>query len=99
MRVAVRASLAKLSELFLTIAVPGMSILAHVLQSARALQGVEGAGAWWASHLSRLLRSDIAHKGLAALDSSDWVQINTNDQTAHWHVLDSHLKPSSCRST
>ena len=36
-------------------------------------------GVDWSAHLARLLRCDIAHKGLAALDGSDWVQIDTND--------------------
>ena len=70
-----------------------------MLQSARVLYMVQWVGARWAAHLARLLCSDIAHEGLAALDGSDWVQIDTNDQAAHWHVLDSHLEPSSCRDT
>ena len=47
-------------------------------------------------HLTRLLCRDIAHERFAALDGSDGVQVDTNDQTAHWHVLHSYLQPSSC---
>lgn len=52
-----------------------------------------------AAHLAGLLCCDIAHKGFAALDGSDRVQINTDDQAAHGHMLDSHLEPSSCIGT
>ena len=47
------------------------------------------------AYLARLLGCYVAHKSFATLDCPDWVQVNTNDQAAHWHVLDSYLKPSS----
>lgn len=48
------------------------------------------------AHLTGLLCSNVSHKSCAALDCSDWVQVNTNNQAAHGHVLDSNLEPSSC---
>ena len=49
-------------------------------------------------YLSRFLSGDVSHNGSAAFDCANGVQVNANDQAAHWHVLHSHLKPSSCAS-
>ena len=48
-------------------------------------------------HLARLLCGNVTNKGLTTLDGTDWCKINTNDEAAHRHVLDSHLKPPSCK--
>lgn len=68
------------------------AVVARQQQSNKLCAEYEKHGA---AHLTRLLCCDVTHKGLAALDGSDWVQINANDQAAHRHVLDSYLKPSS----
>ena len=48
-------------------------------------------------HLAGFLCGDVTNKGLTTLDGTDRCKINANDEAAHWHVLDSHLEPSSCK--